>query len=273
MKYKDGLMNKDEGEKFCLVCTPRSGSYYVHTYFGKERGLTSGKEWYGRGKKVHYDGLETSSLTINFMENEDLLTNHEINKRRVWLKTQENFIIKCMPWQLSNTVENVGISIEERMDIAVDILSDYKLLWLKNEDKISQFCFRFIAETTSAPDYKGVNREYSDYNKSKRKTPPPNSFTATKEEFDKFMRQIKFVNDLHDLMPTIYEEIVFEDFIKIAEAKKEWCLNTYKSSGLNMKTARKICKSQNFWGPDIIHNPDYTNIFTNYQEILEWFDE
>lgn len=267
-------MNKDEGEKFCLVCTPRSGSYYVQYYFGRERALSNGKEWYGRMKKIHYDDmLQTTPVTVNYMVNEDLLTNHEINKRRMHLKTQDNFIIKCMPWQLSNTVENVDISIKERMDIAVDILSDYKLLWLTNKNKISQFCFRFIAQLTSTPDYKGVNREYSDYNKSKRKIPPPNSFTATKEEFDRFMRQIEFTNDLHDLMPDIYEEIVFEDFIKVVEDKKEWCLNTYKSSGMNVKAAREICKCQNFWGPDIIHNPDYTKIFTNYSEIEKWFTQ
>ena len=226
--------------RYCLVCTPRSGSYYVLYHLAKERNITSGKEWYGRMKKIHYnDMLQTTPVTIDYNVNENLLTNHEIEKRRLWLTTQDNFIIKCMRMQLSNTVENIGISIEDRIEISIDILSDYNLIWLINKNKISQFCFRFIAQKTSDPTYKGINREYSDYNIDKRKTPPPNSFTATKKEFDRFMRIEKFTNNLRNFFPDC-EEIIYEDFIK---------------------------------DKNIIHNPDYTKIFKNYSEIEKWFTQ
>ena len=223
---------------YCLVCTPRSGSYYVLFHLAKERNLTSGKEWYGRMKKVHYDeNLRTSPVTIDYTVNEDLLTNHEIEKRRMWLDGRDNFIIKCMPHQLSNTIENRNMSTEDRIRIAVDILSDYKLIWQINENKISQFCFRFIAQETSRKGYKGTNREYSDYDVDKRKTPPPKSFTATKKEFNRFMEIEEFFNGVRLHFPDC-EEIIYEDFIK---------------------------------NKDIIPNPDYTKIMTNYDEICEWF--
>ena len=155
----------------------------------------------------------------------------------MWLENRDNFIIKCMPMQLSNTVENIDMTIDERTEIAVDILSDYKIIWLINRNKLSQFCFRFIAQETSKARYKGTNREYSDYDPNNRKIPLPNSFTATKEEFDRFIRIEKFTNNLRKYFPDC-EEIIYEDFIR---------------------------------DKDIIPNPDYTNIFTNYDEICEWF--
>ena len=189
-------------------------------------------------KKVHYNEmLQTTPLTIDYTVNEDLLTNYEINKRRIYLSTQNNFIIKCMPLQLSNTIENKGMTIEKRMAIAIDILSDYQIIWLTRKDKISQFCFRFIAQETSRKGYKGNNREYSDYDKDKRKIPPPNSFTATKTEFEKYMYIENFTDNLRKYFPNC-EEIIYEKFIK---------------------------------EKDIIPNPNYTKIFTNYEEILEWF--
>ena len=127
--------------KYCLVGTPRSGSYYVLFYLAKERGLTSGKEWYGVMKKIHYDGLKTSPIDIDYTVNGNLLTNHEIEKRRIWLSNQDNFIIKCSPMQLCNTIENKKMSIEDKLEIVLDILSDYNVIWLINKDKISQFCF------------------------------------------------------------------------------------------------------------------------------------
>ena len=60
---------------------------------------------------------------------------------------------------------------------------------------------------------------------------------ATKEEFDRFIRIEKFTNNLRKYFPDC-EEIIYEDFIR---------------------------------DKDIIPNPDYTNIFTNYDEICEWF--
>jgi len=196
---------------YCLVCTPRSGSYYVLHHLSQERNLTEGKEWYGRMKRVHYDDLKTSPITIDYTVNEDLLTNHEIEKRRMWLSGRDNFIIKCMPHQLSNTVENQDMSTEDKLKIAVDILSDYKLIWLVRKDKMSQFCFRFIAQS--------------------------NSFTATKEEFDRYMKIERFTNSVRKYFPDC-EEIIYEDFIK---------------------------------NKDIAPNPDYKKIMTNYDEIYKWF--
>ena len=223
--------------KYCLVCTPRSGSYYVLFYLAKERGLTSGKEWYGKMKKIHYDGLKTSPIDIDYTIHENLLTNHEIEKRRIWLFNHDNFIIKCLPMQLFSTIENKKMSIEDKLEILLDILSDYNIIWLINKDKISQFCFRFIAQETSRKGYKGTNREYSSYDKTKRKIPPPNSFTATPAEFRRFMYIEEHTNDLRKYFPDC-EEIVYEEFIK---------------------------------DKDIIPNPDYTKIFTNYREIKKWF--
>jgi hypothetical protein len=207
-------------------------------HIAKEKNLDCGKEWYGRMKKVHYNNtLQTSKVDIDYTVNDNLLTNHEIEKRRMWLENRDNFIIKCMPGQLSSTVENRDMAIDERAEIAVDILSDYKIIWLTNRNKLSQFCFRFIAQETSRAGYKGTNREYSDYDPNNRKIPLPNSFTATKEEFDRFIRIEKFTNNLRKYFPDC-EEIIYEDFIK---------------------------------DRDIIPNPDYTKIFTNYKEILSWF--
>ena len=223
---------------YCLVCTARSGSYYVMNHIAKEKNLVCGKEWYGRMKRVHYNNtLQTSKVDIDYTVNDNLLTNHEIEKRRMWLENRDNFNIKCMPGQLSSTVENRDMAIDERAEIAVDILSDYKIIWLTNRNKLSQFCFRFIAQETSRAGYKGTNREYSDYDPNNRKIPLPNSFTATKEEFDRFIRIEKFTNNLRKYFPDC-EEIIYEDFIR---------------------------------DKDIIPNPDYTNIFTNYDEICEWF--
>jgi hypothetical protein len=232
IKLEDGLM-----DRYCLVCTPRSGSFYILKHLSETMNLENGKEWFGRMKKVHYDELRTSPIDVNYTVNENLLTNDEIKKRRMWLYARNNFIIKCMPLQLSNTVENKGMVIEKRMAIAIDILSDYNIIWLINKDKISQFCFRFIAQETSRKGYKGNNKEYSEYNKEKRKTPPQNSFTATKEEFEKFMYIENTTNNLRNYFPNC-EEIIYEDFIK---------------------------------GKNIIPNPDYTDIFTNYKEVETWF--
>ena len=39
-KYWSGLMNN-----YCLVCTARSGSYYVMNHIAKEKNLVCGKEF------------------------------------------------------------------------------------------------------------------------------------------------------------------------------------------------------------------------------------
>ena len=73
-------MNK----KYCLVCTPRSGSYYVLEHIARHFGFENGKEWFGRVKKVHFDGMKTSPVDIDHSVNEDLLTNKEMTLRLLY---------------------------------------------------------------------------------------------------------------------------------------------------------------------------------------------
>ena len=61
--------------KYCLICTPRSGSYYVQKYISKIFSLENGSEFFGRVKRVHYSGMKTSPVDIDHSVNEDLLTN------------------------------------------------------------------------------------------------------------------------------------------------------------------------------------------------------
>ena len=37
---------------FCIVCTPRSGSYYLFEYMCKTFDLVEGNEWFGRNKEA-----------------------------------------------------------------------------------------------------------------------------------------------------------------------------------------------------------------------------
>ena len=70
-------------DKYCLVCTPRSGSFYILKHLGETMGLDNGKEWFGRMKKVHYDGFKTSPITVDYTIEEKLLTNNERQKRAI----------------------------------------------------------------------------------------------------------------------------------------------------------------------------------------------
>ena len=82
-------------QKFCLVCTPRSGSYYLLDHIARYFDLENGKEWFGRVKKVHYEGLRTSPVDIDHSVNEGLLTNKEMSLRLLYLKNYPtSFIIK-----------------------------------------------------------------------------------------------------------------------------------------------------------------------------------
>ena len=94
-------------QKFCLVCTPRSGSYYLLDHIARYFDLENGKEWFGRVKKVHYEGLRTSPVDIDHSVNEGLLTNKEMSLRLLYLKNYPTpFIIKCMPFQITKTILN-----------------------------------------------------------------------------------------------------------------------------------------------------------------------
>ena len=60
-------------DRYCLICTPRSGSFYVQRYISKVFDLEFGSEWFGRVKQVHYDGMKTSPVDIDHSVNKDLL--------------------------------------------------------------------------------------------------------------------------------------------------------------------------------------------------------
>ena len=246
--------------KYCLVCTPRSGSFYVQRYISKLFNLEFGSEGFGRVKQVHYKGMKTSPVNIDHSVNEDLLTNDEITKRLVHLKNYTNpFIIKCMPFQLSNTIERVNLPYEERMEIATKILNNFNLIYMVNEDKVSQFCFDVISKNQDH-----VKRNYTSYNTTIRETPPDNSMTATREHYESFKQRQGFVEMFQHRNWKGEPIIVWEKFLANHnnQTKKiqDWygIQGTYGDANIGMRR-------------EIIPHPDYSKIFTNYGEIERWF--
>ena len=43
--------------RYCLICTPRSGSFYVQRYISKVFDLEFGSEWFGSGERGLGSGL------------------------------------------------------------------------------------------------------------------------------------------------------------------------------------------------------------------------
>ena len=247
---------------FCIVCTPRSGSYYLFEYMCKTFDLVEGNEWFGRNKEVDLINpmeLNTTPVDIDWTKNEDLLSMKDIQRRR---KHLENFpfpyCIKVMPLQLSNTPSQVNYSMWQRVDIACEILQDFDLIWFKRKDKISHFCFELTAMYCSQADYPR-NREYSTYNPNKRTTPPPNSFTATEEDFKKYMFREKFTNFVMEDFTT--PVVWYEDFVEDQDGVMDEIQQCFGLAGVYLENNKK----------KIIENPDYTEIFTNYGEIESWF--
>jgi hypothetical protein len=144
---------------FCIVCAPRSGSYWFMEYMCRTFDLVEGNEWFGRNKKVDLitpTELNTKTVDIDWTKNEDLLSVKDIKRRR---KHLENFpfpyCIKIMPLQLTNTVEQQDLTVWERAEIAYEILEDFDLIWFKRRNKISHFCFELTAMHCSMPDCQG----------------------------------------------------------------------------------------------------------------------
>jgi len=254
--------------KYCLVCTPRSGSFYLQRYIHKTFDLEFGKEWFGRNKKIDYSNsikLKTSPVDIDWTVNEDLLDNTELNKRLKFLDQFEKpFIVKCMPLQLTNTVENHKLPEKERLDIAYDILSKFEVVWQHNDNKVSQFCFELTAQYSSQKGYTGTDREFSVYETDKRIIPSENTFTATKQKFDAFMERERFTHSLLNMFKengVVVPTVRWSDFLDNPERemmKLEYCWD------IKGNVKKKHWK-------EIISNPDYSKIFTNYQEIIQWF--
>jgi len=247
---------------FCIVCVTRSGSYYIMEYMCRVFGLAEGNEWFGRNKEVDLTNqfeLKTKRIDIDFHVNEGLLSDQDIKNR---LRHLENFpvpyCIKSMPPQFTNTIESVKLPLEQRIEVAQDILKDFDLIWFKNEDKISHFCYELTCIRCSSSGYPRP-REYGIYDSEKRVTPPENSFTATVEDFDKFMRREEFTDAV---MKTFTCPIVtYDDFVKNQDQEIQRIADYYD---LQMQDVYKI---------PVIHNPDYRNIFTNYSEIEKWFTQ
>ena len=116
-------------------------------HIARHFGFENGKEWFGRVKKVHFDGMKTSPVDIDHSVNEDLLTNKEMTLRLLYLKNYSNpFIIKCMPFQITKTIERDNMSYEESQDIAAKYMKNFSLIYMETRDKVSQFCFDVISK-------------------------------------------------------------------------------------------------------------------------------
>ena len=244
-------MNK----KYCLVCTPRSGSYYVLEHIARHFGFENGKEWFGRVKKVHFDGMKTSPVDIDHSVNEDLLTNKEMTLRLLYLKNYSNpFIIKCMPFQITKTVERDNISYEESQDIAAKYMKNFSLIYMETRDKLSQFCFDVISKNQ---DY--VKRNLTSYDPKVREIPKPQSLTATKEHFISFMELQNYVKDFRERNYKGEPLIYWEDFKNDPDKEMDKIGTYYRLMGFNDKYKK------------IIPHEDYEKIFKNFREIEKWF--
>ncbi len=247
---------------FCIVCVTRSGSYYIMEYMCRMFGLAEGNEWFGRNKKVDLTKqfeLKTKRIDIDFHVNEGLLSDQDIKNR---LKHLENFpvpyCIKAMPPQFTNTIESVNFSVEQRIEVAQKILANFDLVWFRNEDKISHFCYELTCIRCSSTGYPRP-REYGIYDSEKRVTPPENSFTATVKDFDRFMQREEFTDAVME--PFTSPVVTYDDFVGDQDREMEKIADYYD---LQMQDVYKI---------PVIQNPDYRNIFTNYSEIEKWFTQ
>jgi hypothetical protein len=243
--------------KFCLICTPRSGSFYVQRYISKTFGLEFGSEWFGRVKKIHYEfGLKSSAVDIDHSVNENLLTNAEITKRLVYLKNYNpSFIIKCMPFQLTNTIERNNISFDGSQEISSKIMRNFSLIYLENRDILSQFCFDVISKKQNY-----IKRNFTSYNPDIRQMPLENSMTATEEHFEHFLSRQKYVEVFKERNYNGQPIIIWEDFVNDPIKEMYQIEEYYGIRGMYYEKNKR----------DIIPHPDYSKIFTNYDEIKSW---
>ena len=224
--------------------------------------LAEGNEWFGRNKAVDLSKpfeLKQTRVDIDWTVNEDLLTPEDIQNRLDHLQNfPVPFCIKAMPLQFTNTVEQVELPTEERIDFAFEILKDFDTIWFQRLDKISHFCFELTAMFCSQPDYPR-DREFSTYDEGKRATPRANSFVASERDFEKYMFREEFTDKVMSHFDA--PQIVYEDFV---ENQNECIMEVSEWYGLvpDFKEENK---------KEIIHNPDYTKIFKNYKEIETWF--
>ncbi len=255
MKLWSGLVSN-----FCIVCVTRSGSYYPMEYICRTFDLAEGNEWFGRNKEADLSKpfeLKQKRLPIDFNVNEDLLHDKDIQDR---LRHLHNFpvpyCVKAMPPQFTNTVESVNIPVLEKIKFAQKILRDFDLIYFINEDKVSHFCYEITSKLCSSKDYPRP-REYSTYDPDLRVTPPPNSFTATLQDFYTFKTRDIFTEKVMEVFEC--PVITYKDFVKDQDKEMKKIADYYDI------TPKKVDKIP------IVLNPDYSNIFTNYKEICKWF--
>jgi hypothetical protein len=231
-------------------------------YMCKTFHLAEGNEWFGRNKAVDLSKpleLIQTRLDIDWTVNEDLLSPEDIQNRLNHLQGfPVPFCIKAMPLQFTNTVEQVDLHIDDRIEFAYNILRDFDLVWFQRLDKISHFCFELTAMFCSQPDYPR-DREFSTYDEGKRSTPKINSFVATERDFEKYMFREEFTNKVMSHFDA--PQIVYEDFV---EDQDECIMEVVEWYGLHPDFKKENKR-------DVMHNPDYTKIFKNYKEIETWF--
>ena len=163
-----------------------------------------------------------------------------------------------MPGQFTNTPESLNLPITEKIEIAQGILRHFDLVHFVNEDKISHFCYEITAKKCSSKGYPRL-REYSIYDPDLRVDPPANSFTATLRDFNKFMKRDMFKNEV--MKEFDCPIITYQDFVENQDRELKKVADYYGVIGDYSDAHKKT----------ILLNPDYTNIFTNYDEICEWF--
>ena len=256
-KFWSGLVSD-----FCISCVTRSGSYWIMEYMCRVFGLVEGNEWFGRNKEVDLSKpfeLKQKRIPIDFNVNEDLIRNKDMQDRLTHLQNfPVPFCIKAMPPQFTNTVESVNLPTRDKIKIAQDILSNFDLIYFVNEDKVSHFCYEITAKLCSSKGYPR-QREYSIYNPDERVDPPPNSFTATQKDFDMFVTRDAFTDTVMDKFDC--PVVTYQDFVEDQDREMKRIADHYNIVGDYSDKYKK----------PILLNPDYSNIFTNYDEICKWF--
>ena len=247
---------------FCIVHMARSGSYWIMEYMCRVFDLSEGNEWFGRNKQADLSKpfeLKQKRVDIDFSVNEDLLHDSDIQDR---LRHLQNFpvpyCIKVQPTQFTNTVESVNIPVTEKIAVAQDILKDFDLVYFVNEDKVSHFCYEITAKLCGSKGYPRP-REYSTYVPKLRVDPPPNSFTATRKDFDTFVAKDAFTEAVMSGFDCPI--VTYQDFVEDQDREMKKLAHHFGLVGNYLDEYKR----------DILLNPDYSGIFTNYDEICEWF--
>ena len=242
---------------FCIVFTARSGSYYLLEYMCRTFDLVEGNNWFGRNIQSNLEQqfkLNHEKLDIDYSVNEDLLSDLDIKNR---LKHLENFpfpfCIKATPREFTNTIESNNFSIKKKIQVARKILDNFDLIWFVNENKISHFCYELTCSRRG--------RAYSTYIPELRITPPANSFTASKKDFDKFVKREEFINSV--MWGYNIPIVTHDNFVKDQDSELKRIAEFYGIKGNFLEENKK----------PVMLNPDYTKIFTNYREIEKWFTQ